>query len=109
MAPPNSFLGKSIRALELRRQYYIEVLGVKESITDEVKTMFGAGFIIKEGGFRSCSAREKISERARSDQGRSWMIVASTMTGPDSERISGLISISRMDGNALPSRPSITR
>ncbi len=50
MAPPNSFLGKSIRALELRRQYYIEVLGVKESITDEVKMMFRAGFIIKDGG-----------------------------------------------------------
>lgn len=49
MAPPNSFLGKTIRELELRATYHIEVIAVRDVISDNVHMVPQADFVIKDG------------------------------------------------------------
>lgn len=59
MAPPNSFIGKSIRELELRGKHHIEVLAVKDIITDKMNMMPGADFVIKDGEVLVVVGKEK--------------------------------------------------
>lgn len=49
MAPPNSFLGKTIRELGLRAKYHIEVIAVRDVISDNVQMVPQADFVIKDG------------------------------------------------------------
>jgi trk system potassium uptake protein TrkA len=49
MAPPNSFLGKTIRELGLRAKYHIEVIAVRDVISDNVHMVPQADFVIKDG------------------------------------------------------------
>jgi len=49
MAPPNSFLGKTIRELELRARFHIEVIAIRDVISDNVHMVPPADFIIKDG------------------------------------------------------------
>jgi trk system potassium uptake protein len=49
MAPPNSFLGKTIRELELRARFHIEVIAVRDVISDNVHMVPPADFVIKDG------------------------------------------------------------
>jgi trk system potassium uptake protein TrkA len=49
MAPPESFLGKSIGELQLRTKYHIEVIAVRELITDQFFMVPPADFVIKDG------------------------------------------------------------
>jgi trk system potassium uptake protein TrkA len=49
IAPPNSFLGKTIRELQLRARYNIEVIAVRDVITDNVHMVPPADFVIKDG------------------------------------------------------------
>lgn len=49
MAPPNSFLGKTIRELELRARFHIEVIAVRDVISDDVHMVPPADFVIKDG------------------------------------------------------------
>jgi len=49
MAPPNSFLGKTIRELELRTKHHIEVIAVRDIISDHVHMVPPADFVIKDG------------------------------------------------------------
>jgi len=49
MAPPNSFLGKTIRELGLRAKYNIEVIAVRDVISDSVHMVPQADFVIKDG------------------------------------------------------------
>ncbi len=49
MAPPNSFLGKTIRELGLRARYSIEVIAVRDVLSDEVHMVPPADFVIKDG------------------------------------------------------------
>jgi trk system potassium uptake protein len=49
MAPPNSFLGKTIRELGLRATYHIEVIAVRDVISDHVHMVPKADFVIKDG------------------------------------------------------------
>ena len=49
MAPPNSFLGKTIAELQLRSKYNIEVIAVRDVISDKVHMVPQADFIIKDG------------------------------------------------------------
>jgi trk system potassium uptake protein TrkA len=49
MAPPNSFLGKTIRELELRSRFHIEVIAIRDVISDKVHMVPPADFIIKDG------------------------------------------------------------
>ena len=49
MAPPNSFLGKTIRDLGLRAKYHIEVIAIRDVISDKVHMVPQADFVIKDG------------------------------------------------------------
>jgi trk system potassium uptake protein len=49
MAPPNSFLGKTIRELGLRAKYHIEVIAVRDVISDNVQMVPPADFVVKDG------------------------------------------------------------
>ncbi len=49
MAPPESFLGKTIADLQLRSLYNVMVIAVKDVLTDQVTTLPPAPFVIKDG------------------------------------------------------------
>lgn len=49
MAPPESFLGKSIADLKLRSRYNVMVIAVKDILTDKVVTLPTADYVIKDG------------------------------------------------------------
>lgn len=49
MAPPNSFLGKTIAELQLRGKYHIEVIAIRDVISDQIHMVPQANFVIKDG------------------------------------------------------------
>lgn len=49
MAPPNSFLGKTLAELQLRNRFSIEVIAVRDVISDNVHMVPHAGFVVKDG------------------------------------------------------------
>ena len=49
MAPPNSFLGKTLSELQLRNKYNIEVIAVRDVISDNVNMIPDASFVVKDG------------------------------------------------------------
>jgi trk system potassium uptake protein TrkA len=49
MAPPNSFLGKSIAQLQLRSRYHIEVIAIRDIVSDKIQMVPKADFVIKDG------------------------------------------------------------
>ena len=49
MAPPNSFLGKTIRELGLRAKYSIEVIAVRDVLSESVHMVPPADFVVKDG------------------------------------------------------------
>jgi trk system potassium uptake protein TrkA len=49
LAPPESFLGKSIGELQLRTRFHIEVIAVRELISDQFIIVPPADFVIKDG------------------------------------------------------------
>jgi trk system potassium uptake protein TrkA len=49
IAPPNSFLGKSLAQLQLRNRYHIEVIAIRDIVSDKITTVPGAAFVIKDG------------------------------------------------------------
>lgn len=49
MAPPNSFLGKTLSELQLRGRYNIEVIAVRDVISDNIHMVPQASFVIKDG------------------------------------------------------------
>ena len=48
MAPPNSFLGKTLAELQLRNRYNVEVIAVRDVISDDVHMVPQAGFVVKD-------------------------------------------------------------
>jgi len=65
LAPPNSFIGKSIGELELRGKHHIEVLAVKDIITDKMNMMPGADFVIKDGEILVVVGKEKDIQKVK--------------------------------------------
>jgi len=64
LAPPNSFLGKTLAQLQLRNRFNIEVIAVRDVIADHIHMVPHADFVVKDG--EKCwwsSARKKISAR----------------------------------------------
>ncbi len=49
MAPPNSFLGKTIAELQLRSRFHIEVIAIRDIISDRIHMVPQADFVIKDG------------------------------------------------------------
>jgi trk system potassium uptake protein TrkA len=65
IAPPNSFLGKSIGELELRNRYHIEVIAVKDVLTDQIHMVPAANFILKDGEILVVIAKEKDIQKIK--------------------------------------------
>jgi trk system potassium uptake protein TrkA len=59
MAPPNSFLGKSISTLQLRSRYHVEVIAIRDMVSDKVIMVPGADFVIKDGDVLVMVGKEK--------------------------------------------------
>src|SRR4030042_2072848 len=59
MAPPNSFLGKSIAQLQLRSRYNIEVIAIRDIVSDKIHMVPGAEFVIKDGEILVVIGKEK--------------------------------------------------
>ncbi|HOW57414.1 MAG TPA: TrkA family potassium uptake protein [Smithellaceae bacterium] len=49
IAPPTSFLGKTIRDIGMRARYHIEVIAVRDVLSDNVHMVPPADFIVKDG------------------------------------------------------------
>jgi trk system potassium uptake protein len=49
IAPPNSFLGKSLAQLQLRSRYHMEVIAIRDIVSDKLSMVPGADFVIKDG------------------------------------------------------------
>lgn len=48
LAPPASFVGKSIAELQLRAKYHIEVIAIRDILTNKFTLVPHAGFVIKD-------------------------------------------------------------
>ena len=59
MAPPNAFLGKSIAQLQLRSRYHIEVIAVRDVVSDKLQMVPRADFVIKDGDVLVVVGKEK--------------------------------------------------
>ena len=49
VAPPNSFLGKSISQLQLRSRHHINVIAIRDVVSGKVQIVPGADSVIKDG------------------------------------------------------------
>ena len=63
MAPPNSFLGKSIAELQLRSRYRIEVIAIRDIVSGKFQMVPAADFVIKDGEILVVVGREKDIQR----------------------------------------------
>ncbi len=59
LAPPNSFLGKTIADLQLRSRYHIEVIAIRDIISGKFQMVPSADFVIKDGEVLVVVGREK--------------------------------------------------
>jgi trk system potassium uptake protein len=59
VAPPNRFLGKTIAQLQLRSQYHIEVIAIRDIVFDKTNMVPGADFVIKDGDVLVVVGKEK--------------------------------------------------
>lgn len=59
VAPPNSFLGKSIAELRLRSRYRVEVVAVRDVVSGKVHMIPPADFVIKDGEVLVVVGREE--------------------------------------------------
>jgi trk system potassium uptake protein TrkA len=65
IAPPNSFLGKSIAELQLRSKYHVEVIAVRDVLTDHVQMVPPAHYVIKDGEILVVIAKEKDIQKLK--------------------------------------------
>lgn len=49
LAPPNFFLGKTIAELQLRSRYHVEVIAIRDVVSDKLQMLPRADFVIKDG------------------------------------------------------------
>jgi trk system potassium uptake protein TrkA len=59
MAPPESFLGRTMAELQLRTRYDVMVIAVKDLLTDRVFTLPPANFVLKDGQVLVLVGKEK--------------------------------------------------
>lgn len=65
VAPPNHFLGKSISDLKLRGRYHVEVIAIRDIVSDRLIMVPGADFVIKDGDILVVLGKEKEIEQIR--------------------------------------------
>jgi len=65
MAPPSSFCGKTIAELQLRSRHHIEVIAIRDVVTDRITMVPGADFVIKDGEVLLVIGKEKDIQKIR--------------------------------------------
>jgi trk system potassium uptake protein TrkA len=65
LAPPNSFLGKTIAELQLRGKYHIEVIAIRDIISDRIQMVPQADFVIKDGEVLIVVGKEKDIQKIK--------------------------------------------
>lgn len=48
IAPPASFIGKSLAELQLRNRYHVDVIAVRDTLTEKIQMVPSAGFVVKD-------------------------------------------------------------
>ena len=48
IAPPASFIGKSIAELQLRNRYHVDVIAVRDTLTEKIQMIPAASFVVKD-------------------------------------------------------------
>ncbi|OGD10321.1 MAG: potassium transporter TrkA [Candidatus Aminicenantes bacterium RBG_13_62_12] len=66
IAPPDKFIGKSLRQLDLRNKYGIQVIAVKEIIPEKTTLVPPADFVIKDSDILIILGEEKALARINS-------------------------------------------
>ena len=57
--PPRSFIGKSIKELDLRKRYKVNIIAIKEMVPERVVMVPGADFLVKESDILIILGKEK--------------------------------------------------
>ncbi|HOE79136.1 MAG TPA: TrkA family potassium uptake protein [Smithellaceae bacterium] len=65
LAPPNSFLKKTLAELQLRNRFHIEVIAVRDVLTDEINMVPRADFVVKDTDVLVVIGREKDANKIR--------------------------------------------
>jgi len=65
IAPPHGFLGKSIGELQLRSKYHVEVIAVRDVLTDQIHMVPHADLVLKDGEILVVIAREKDIQKLK--------------------------------------------
>jgi trk system potassium uptake protein TrkA len=65
MAPPPNFYGKTIGDLHLRTKYHIEVIAVKEVLSDQVKMVPRADYVVKDTDVLVVIGKEQDIQKIR--------------------------------------------
>lgn len=48
IAPPASFIGKSIAELQLRNRFHVDVIAVRDTLTEKIQMIPAANFVVKD-------------------------------------------------------------
>jgi len=48
IAPPAGFIGKSLAELQLRNRYHVDVIAVRDTLTEKIQMVPPAGFVVKD-------------------------------------------------------------
>jgi trk system potassium uptake protein TrkA len=65
IAPPHGFLGKSIGELQLRSKHHVEVIAVRDVLTDKIHMVPQADLVLKDGEVLVVIAREKDIQKLK--------------------------------------------
>lgn len=65
MAPPTSFYGKTIAELQLRNLHHIEVIAIRDVVTDHITMVPGADFVVKDGDVLLVIGKEKDIQKIK--------------------------------------------
>ncbi len=65
VAPPNDFLGKSIAELQLRTRYHVEVIAIRDVISDKLSMVPKADFVIKDGDVLIVVGRDEDTRKIK--------------------------------------------
>ncbi|MBS3818785.1 TrkA family potassium uptake protein [bacterium] len=63
IAPPESFIGKSLRDLDLRNKYGVQVIAVKELIPEKTTFIPKADFVLKDSDIMILIGEEKMLQK----------------------------------------------
>jgi trk system potassium uptake protein len=65
ISPPHGFLGKTIGDLQLRSKYHVEVIAVRDVLTDRIHMVPRADLVLKDGEVLVVIAKEKDIQKIK--------------------------------------------